>query len=284
MGKPASSDEEGLTGNALFPSVAISDFVNAAAHAYAAWLVLSTSTMAGLGFALVAIAAFIGTLRFGVSARLFRPANEGLADLAAFVGLPLIGYECARLVLPTHLWIAAKFVLPSSLSNAEPLFGTMGLVVLLTILRGMPPAAFAESRKLIATALFIVPVIISGWTRGNWLLVSCSCFDIRLELCSPTFEFTSVVRALYADRICASICYSRACGEARAPSLPLWGAPGGLVSRHDWSCLGGDRSADEVVSTALSAESAAESAASTWHLHRRLPTPVLLGDPPRFTG
>lgn len=45
-----------------------------------------------LGFALVAVAAFVGTLRFGFSETLFAQANGDLADAAAYIGLPLIGY------------------------------------------------------------------------------------------------------------------------------------------------------------------------------------------------
>ena len=47
---------------------------------------------AALGFALVAIAAIVGTLRF-MGFQQFAKANANLADLAAFVGLPMIGME-----------------------------------------------------------------------------------------------------------------------------------------------------------------------------------------------
>ena len=78
----------------LYPTVAISDAFNTVLHAAAAVVVLykptSGNEAAAIGFALVAIASFVGTLRFGFSTA-FAPANESLAGLAAFVGLPLIG-------------------------------------------------------------------------------------------------------------------------------------------------------------------------------------------------
>ena len=76
----------------LYPSVAISDAFNTGCHGAAAVLALRSASPGGevacTGFALVAVASLVGTLRFGFSSKLFAPANEALADLAAFVGLP----------------------------------------------------------------------------------------------------------------------------------------------------------------------------------------------------
>lgn len=47
--------------------------------------------IAALGFLSVWLAAIIGVLRFGVSEKLFQQANSDLANLAGFVGYPLIG-------------------------------------------------------------------------------------------------------------------------------------------------------------------------------------------------
>jgi hypothetical protein len=50
-----------------------------------------TSVFAGMGFMSVWLAALIGVLRFGVSEKIFSQANTDLANLAGFVGYPLIG-------------------------------------------------------------------------------------------------------------------------------------------------------------------------------------------------
>ena len=67
----------------LYPSIAVSDAFNTAGHCYAAWAAIQHGrTDAALGFAVVAVAAFFGTLRFGVSETTFAGLNGRLADLA----------------------------------------------------------------------------------------------------------------------------------------------------------------------------------------------------------
>ena len=57
-------------------------------HAWASWYAHEVGeTDAALGFALVANAALVGTLRFGFAENLLAQANGDLADLAAYVGL-----------------------------------------------------------------------------------------------------------------------------------------------------------------------------------------------------
>jgi hypothetical protein len=154
--------DDGTSGDTLFPSVAISDLVNAAGHAYAASIVFQSSLTAALGFSIVAIAALVGTLRFGISARTFRPANENLADLSAFVGLPLVGWVAAATAVPPSHWIA----------SASPSVVIVGLTTIHAVLRGLPPAAYAASRTIVASGLFVVPVIWAGVITRDWLLVS----------------------------------------------------------------------------------------------------------------
>jgi hypothetical protein len=86
---PAKKKTNSAPHSPLLPTVAISDVFNALGHAAAAQLVWPNA--ASLGFAIVAFAATVGVLRFGVSERLFARANQELADLSAFVGLPLVG-------------------------------------------------------------------------------------------------------------------------------------------------------------------------------------------------
>eukprot|EP01063_Lacrimia_lanifica_P024314 TRINITY_DN32242_c0_g1_i1.p3 TRINITY_DN32242_c0_g1~~TRINITY_DN32242_c0_g1_i1.p3 ORF type:complete len:210 (+),score=86.54 TRINITY_DN32242_c0_g1_i1:55-684(+) len=84
---------------ALYPTIAVSDAFNVAGHVYGAWLAWPTDRLAGLGLAYVAVAAAAGVLRFGVCRGTFRPANEGWADAAAYVGLPLLGHRVLAPVL-----------------------------------------------------------------------------------------------------------------------------------------------------------------------------------------
>jgi len=83
----------------LYPSIALSDAFNAIGHLAAAFIVFqranTVNTFAGLGFLSVWLAALIGVLRFGVSEKLFTKANRDLANLAGFVGYPLIGLSFA---------------------------------------------------------------------------------------------------------------------------------------------------------------------------------------------
>ena len=67
-----------------YPSVALSDSFNAAAHlaAAAAAQTAQPQLPAWLGFALVALAAAVGTLRFGFYPSIFAQANDDLARLA----------------------------------------------------------------------------------------------------------------------------------------------------------------------------------------------------------
>ena len=88
--------EGGLLSGGLYPTVAVSDAFNAAAHGWAAVKMHEAGEQpAAMGFGLVAVAATVGTLRFGASERLLAQANGDLADLAAFVGLPLVGRSFA---------------------------------------------------------------------------------------------------------------------------------------------------------------------------------------------
>ena len=92
-----------------YPTVAISDSFNAAGHLYAAQLAFASSQSdAAFGFLSVGVAATVGTYRFGFDEG-SAAANGDLADLAAFVGLPLVG----RAFLPTAAYPATDVSLIS---------------------------------------------------------------------------------------------------------------------------------------------------------------------------
>jgi len=89
----------------LYPTVAVSDLFNVLGHAAAAYLVSSVAPFASYGFATVAVAAAVGVLRFGFSEDMFAATNGDLADYAAFVGLPMVGYEFAGLDSMISGWL-----------------------------------------------------------------------------------------------------------------------------------------------------------------------------------
>jgi hypothetical protein len=104
----AKGSSSGVFVGGLYPTVAFSDAFNAAGHFYGALLCFEKGErLAGCGLMTVALAAFVGVLRFGFSESMFAGANGHLADVAAFVGLPLVGLaylsRCSG-ALPLTLW------------------------------------------------------------------------------------------------------------------------------------------------------------------------------------
>jgi len=81
------------TEGSLYPSVAISDTFNCLGHAYASYIAYTKQPLnyCYLGYSVIAIAALAGIGRFGVCEAMFIDANEDLARLGAYIGLPLIG-------------------------------------------------------------------------------------------------------------------------------------------------------------------------------------------------
>ncbi|GMI45212.1 hypothetical protein TrCOL_g3351 [Triparma columacea] len=92
----------------LYPTIAISDSFNVAGHLIAAFLVKEVSPFASMGFFTVAIAGAFGVARFGFNEDLFADTNGALADYAAFVGLPCVGYELASLGRYVDNWLFAS--------------------------------------------------------------------------------------------------------------------------------------------------------------------------------
>lgn len=142
----------------LYPSVALSDTANALGHAYAAWICWGAASdvpgkesglemilaAAALGFAMVALAAVAGVIRFG-----FFPAaadcNGSLAKLAAFVGFPLVG-------LALHHQGGHIAVGP-----VEVLCFTACCAVAGAIARSLPVRAREPAQALLTGVLFVVP-------------------------------------------------------------------------------------------------------------------------------
>lgn len=214
--------DDGTTSDTLFPTVAVSDTINTLAHAYAAYVVLPVSMPAALGFALVALASAFGTLRFGFSPRIFRAGNDSLAELAAYVGLSLIGRAAATGPL-------------SFLSTLDTTVFAVTLACVGAVARGLPKAVSDAVRTVVASSTFIIPVLVNGALRGDAVMVRRRA------------DTTAVLNAL--NRIdtltrqcagfqCALVCCRWHCGAARAPHFSYGTSPRGLVSFHDFNRLG----------------------------------------------
>jgi hypothetical protein len=81
---------------------------NVAGHLYGAYLCYDRNPMAAIGLCYVAVAATAGVFRFGFNREAFLPANSTWADLAGFVGLPLVGHYVTRPFLLTTSVVAAS--------------------------------------------------------------------------------------------------------------------------------------------------------------------------------
>lgn len=171
----------------LYPTVAISDAFMVGAHLWSARRMRDDgATEAALGFWLVALAAAAGVLRFGYSESSFAAVNGHLAELATFLGLPLVGLHFARLApycaarapesLPFAVFCAAvlsaRRSLPDALDElAKVLFNVccfVGPVAAAALAR-------AEHRRLFGVALFVVAAVPVGADRHACL------FGVRRE-------------------------------------------------------------------------------------------------------
>lgn len=135
-------------GGGLYPTVAVSDAVNFIGHAWAArQAYIADEPDAALGFALVAEAAMVGTLRFGFSERLLAQANGDLADLAAYVGLPLVGLSFAQKV--------GGIVVPCEQKAA----GIVMLASLGAVCRSLPEKSQELAKVLLNVVCFVAPIL-----------------------------------------------------------------------------------------------------------------------------
>lgn len=149
--KTADADEPAkpwTTGrDGLYPTVALSDFCSATAHAYASYRAYEAGAVqAAAGFALVVAASLVGVLRFGYSEKFFAQANGDLADLAAYLGLPLVGFHFAS------TWAAAAPFVPDAFSFA------VFCSAVCSARRSAPEAADEVLKILFNVGAFVVPV------------------------------------------------------------------------------------------------------------------------------
>ena len=140
----------------LFPTVALSDAVNTFGHAWAAAVAYSvggTASDAGLGFALVAVASLVGTLRFGLSERLLAKANGDLADLAAFIGLPMVGLSFGQ------RWLSHTLLCDEKAAAIVALAGLGAMA------RSLPEAGQELAKVLLNVFCFVLPIL--GYGAAN---------------------------------------------------------------------------------------------------------------------
>jgi hypothetical protein len=113
-----------------------------------------------IGFITVAIAGAIGVLRFGFSESLFAKANGDLADLAAFVGLPLVGYSFALKgkLFDTAMWNICILI--------------MTLITLENISRSFTSQLRELSKIITNFVCFVIPVFMTCYANNDMIGLS----------------------------------------------------------------------------------------------------------------
>ena len=167
----------------LYPTIAVSDSVNAGGHYIAAFLCLQSGHREAMcGFLSVAIAATIGVLRFGCHEELFADANSATADFAAYVGLPLVG---------------KAFTV--TLAGYSPVFGFLsGLdsIVYVFILsmfeQVVRSTKLKDDLKVFPNVfLYIIPACLASWDKADWsCLAGLALFVFAAVVIGPAREET----------------------------------------------------------------------------------------------
>jgi hypothetical protein len=117
---------------------------------YAAKIALDKGdVMSSVGFLTVALAGFVGVLRFGFSESMFAQANGDLADVAGFVGLPIVGLSQ---VLSYRGNLSLSW---SAFATHDKVVMIMALVCMQAVSRSLSPAA-RELQKIVTNLLFFV--------------------------------------------------------------------------------------------------------------------------------
>jgi hypothetical protein len=141
-------------------TVAVSDFFTALGNIVAAQILLSKAESGAIGCTMVAAAATLGVLRFGVSDSTFIHAHSELTHLATFVGTPLIGVESLRFL----------GVLPLSITTAQIV---AALTVLFVVVRSnTTKGAFNALSTAMVLVFFVVPVLMHGVRAQETMLVA----------------------------------------------------------------------------------------------------------------
>jgi hypothetical protein len=161
MSSTSKEAPSGWLGGGLYPSVMFSDCFNTLCHLFAAHLCYREygSCMAAVGFASVATAAAVGTYRFGFNES-FDRMNGDLADLAAFVGLPMVGLEYYKSIESNPLNIELNFELKIVILFA--------LLTIEAITRSMHIKVRELLKTLINVLFFVSPVVAGSYLSQNY--------------------------------------------------------------------------------------------------------------------
>jgi hypothetical protein len=162
----------------LYPSLAISDCVTVAGHAAAALMCYEGGLLrSAAGFLSVSIAGSIGVYRFGFDEG-FSTLHANLTDMAAFVGLPLVGYDYLLYRCPGSLRLVAQKI--------DPIIFALCLVLAETFTRSMHPSKRELIRTVINAGFFVVPAFIGAYAHNNTnALVAIVLFLIAAVVIGP---------------------------------------------------------------------------------------------------
>ena len=134
-------------------------------HVYGAYLCQTSNPVAAAGLCIVALAAFCGIFRFGVAIQPWQPIHAAFAELAAFVGFPLIGQKLRLQHL--HPALGLHDVL------SDPAVDVAMVVVLYTLARSSPAgrseAGLDAFRTIFVILGFVGPALFQafGSTEGR---------------------------------------------------------------------------------------------------------------------
>ena len=133
------------------------------------------------GFLLVALAAITGAVRyaFGANTKPLSKLNKATADVAGYVGLPLVGLHYYRHSI--HL---------QDLPAAVPLYFVLACVVNQSVGRLFDAENGREAHRVLTNVLvFLLPAISCGMLWGsNALLASTAIFALAGILVGPSLE------------------------------------------------------------------------------------------------
>jgi len=156
-------------------TIAVSDAFNVFGHAFAAAIALRAGNrLAALGFASVALAAAFGVLRYGVCPPGFRAANKAYANLAGFVGMPLVGYNSWKALGGVAAFCNALQCCTAAKAGGDEIdYIVVVLVLFGAVSAGVKtPAGMDLARVAVNVVFFVAPVVFAAIAGANWALVA----------------------------------------------------------------------------------------------------------------
>eukprot|EP01065_Artemidia_motanka_P035126 TRINITY_DN43037_c0_g1_i1.p2 TRINITY_DN43037_c0_g1~~TRINITY_DN43037_c0_g1_i1.p2 ORF type:complete len:217 (+),score=54.27 TRINITY_DN43037_c0_g1_i1:71-721(+) len=173
-----------------YPQLAVADLFNACCCLWAAARCYPASREAAAGMCMVGIASLVGFGRFGFSPRIFKKANDFLADMGGMVGIPLIGLGYLSRIAGMHVLaghytqyrletigalVGVGLLCALILShNAKELYTTLGSAAAMGAVVARTSFRFQGSDKVkwayAAVGIFLVGGALIGPKRHQYLL------------------------------------------------------------------------------------------------------------------